>query len=354
MVRRRSSRLWKSIGNTVVILVTGAAGFIGMHLARRLLEDGHCVVGVDNLGGYYDVELKQDRIAVLSSYSGFRFIRLDLTDADAVQALFKSGSFSNVVHLAAQTGVRYSLQNPHAYIMSNVVGFANVIENCRRCHVLHLVYASSSSIYGANRQMPFSEHHSADHPVSLYAATKKSDELLAHTYSHLYELPTTGLRFFTVYGPWGRPDMAPMLFADAILRGRPIEVFNDGKMLRDFTYVDDVVESMTRVIGQPATPNPNFDASHPDPATSHAPYRIYNIGNQQPVELMQFIETLENALEMKAEKILRPMQSGDVVATCADAHELTEAIQWTPRTPLAAGIGQFVDWYRDYYRRSNA
>jgi UDP-glucuronate 4-epimerase len=338
----------------VVILITGAAGFIGMHLARRLLENGHRVVGVDSLGGYYDVKLKRDRIASLSSCSGFRFIRLDLTDADAVEALFKSGGFSNVVHLAAQTGVRYSMQNPRAYIMSNVVGFANVIENCRRHQVSHLVYASSSSIYGANRQMPFSEHHPADHPVSLYAATKKSDELLAHSYSHLYELPTTGLRFFTVYGPWGRSDMAPMLFADAILHGRPIEVFNDGKMLRDFTYVDDVVESMTRVIDRPATPNPDFDACHPDPATSSAPYRIYNIGNQQPVELMEFIAALENALGRKAEKILRPMQSGDVVATCADTHELAEAIQWAPATPLTVGIAQFADWFRDYSTRSNA
>jgi UDP-glucuronate 4-epimerase len=338
----------------VVILITGAAGFIGMHLARRLLENGHRVVGVDSLGGYYDVKLKQDRIASLSSCSGFRFIRLDLTDADAVEALFKSSGFSNVVHLAAQTGVRYSMQNPRAYIMSNVVAFANVIENCRRHQVSHLVYASSSSIYGANRQMPFSEHHPADHPVSLYAATKKSDELLAHSYSHLYELPTTGLRFFTVYGPWGRSDMAPMLFADAILHGRPIEVFNDGKMLRDFTYVDDVVESMTRVIDLPATPNPDFDACHPDPATSSAPYRIYNIGNQQPVELMEFIAALENALGRKAEKILRPMQSGDVVATCADTHELAEAIQWAPATPLAVGIAQFADWFRDYSTRSNA
>jgi UDP-glucuronate 4-epimerase len=238
--------------------------------------------------------------------------------------------------------------------MSNVVGFANVIENCRRHRISHLVYASSSSIYGANRQMPFSEHHPADHPVSLYAATKKSDELLAHSYSHLYELPTTGLRFFTVYGPWGRPDMAPMLFADAIIHDRPIEVFNDGKMLRDFTYVDDVVESLTRVIARPAAPNPDFDACHPDPATSCAPYRIYNIGNQQPVELMEFIVALENALGRKAEKILRPMQSGDVVATCSDTHELAEAIQWTPATPLTVGIAHFVDWFRDYTTRSDA
>jgi UDP-glucuronate 4-epimerase len=333
----------------VVILVTGAAGFIGMHLARRLLEQGHEVIGVDCLSSHYDVDLKKDRVALLSSYSGFSFLQLDVSDRDAVDALFEPRGFSSVVHLAAQTGVRYSVQNPHPYIMSNVVGFANVIENCRRHRIAHLVYASSSSIYGSNRRLPFSEHHCADHPVSLYAATKKSNELLAHAYSHLHELPTTGLRFFTVYGPWGRPDMAPMLFADAILKGRPIEVFNDGRMLRDFTYIDDVVESIARVLRRPAKPNPDFDAVRPDPASSHAPYRIYNIGNQQPVELIEFIEILENALGRKAEKVFHPVQPGDVIATCADTRELAEAIQWLPGTPLAAGIARFVDWYKDYY-----
>jgi UDP-glucuronate 4-epimerase len=338
----------------VVTLVTGAAGFIGMHFARRLLEQGQRVVGVDNLAGQCDLNLKQDRIAQLSSYPGFKFHHLDLGDARAAGALFESVSFSNVVHLAAQTGVRHSLKDPHACIMSNVVAFANILENCRSGKISHLVYASSSSIYGVNCRLPYSEHHPADHPVSLYAATKKSNELLAHTYSHVYALPTTGLRFFTVYGPWGRPDMAPVLFADAILHGRPIKVFNEGKMLRDFTYVDDVVESMIRVLGRPATPNPEFDARSPDPATSNAPYRIYNIGNQQPVELMAFIGALENALGLKAKKILCPMQSGDVIATCADTHELEEAIQWTPGTPLATGIERFVDWFRGYYRRSHA
>jgi UDP-glucuronate 4-epimerase len=330
--------------------VTGAAGFIGMHLSRRLLEEGGSVFGVDSLSDYYDVNLKNDRLKVLSSYPGFEFLRLDLAENAVVDTLFESTEFFNVVHLAAQTGVRYSIENPHAYVMSNVVGFANVIENCKRHGIAHLVYASSSSIYGANSKIPFSEHHSADHPISLYAATKKSDELLAHSYSHLHGLPTTGLRLFTVYGPWGRPDMAPMLFADAILSCRPIEVFNDGKMLRDFTYVDDVVESIVRVMRQPAKPNPDFDAGHPDPATSNAPYRIYNVGNQQPVELNRFIETLEEALGRKAQKLMRPIQSGDVTATCADTHELADAILWSPDTPLEVGMARFVEWFKGYYK----
>lgn len=334
------------------ILLTGAAGFIGMHVALRLLEQGYAVVGVDNVNSYYDPKLKQDRIAKLSSYPGFRFERFDLKDRDALERLFQAEGFSHVVHLAAQAGVRYSLQNPHEYIMSNVAAFTNMLESCRSHGISHLVYASSSSVYGANRRMPFSEHHPTDHPVSVYAATKKSNELLAHTYSHLYQLPTTGLRFFTVYGPWGRPDMAPMLFANAILSGRPIEVFNGGNMMRDFTYIDDVVESVIRVMHRPAAPDPDFDASNPDPATSYAPYRIYNIGNQQPVQLNDFIETLENALGRKAERILRPIQSGDVTATYSDTRDLEQAIQWKPGTPLAEGIARFADWYKNYYGQS--
>jgi UDP-glucuronate 4-epimerase len=334
----------------VAILLTGVAGFIGMHLARHLLEQGQHVVGIDSLNNYYDVGLKKSRVSLLSSYPNFKFIHLDLIDGNALDALFESNAIATVVHLAAQTGVRYSTQNPHAYIMSNIVGFANIAESCRRHRVSHLIYASSSSVYGANRRMPFSEHHCTDHPVSLYAATKKSNELIAHAYSHLYRLPTTGLRFFTVYGPWGRPDMAPMLFADAILNGKPIEVFNHGEMLRDFTYIGDVIESIARLIYRPAKPNPDFDALNPEPATSHAPYRVYNIGNQRPVKLMDFIEALERELGKTAEKIFSPMQAGDVVATYADTRELAEAIQWIPSTPLEVGVAQFLEWFRHYYR----
>ncbi|WP_034348489.1 NAD-dependent epimerase/dehydratase family protein [Noviherbaspirillum massiliense] len=335
-----------------MILVTGAGGFIGMHLAHRLLQDGQQVVGIDNMQatqGPSHGGLQRARLAVLSRHAGFRFAELDLADADSVDELFRSGGFTTVVHLAAQTGVRHPAEHLQRYIMSNLVGFANVLDSCRKHRVSHLVYASSSSIYGANRLMPFSEHHPADHPVSVYAATKRSDELLAHSFSHLYGLPTTGLRFFTVYGPWGRPDMAPMLFADAITQGRPIEVFNEGKMLRDFTYVDDVVESIVRIMRHPANPDPDFDAFHPDPATSHAPYRIYNVGNQQPVALIDFIETLEKELGRKAQMIFRPMQAGDVIATSADSSELAKATGWAPATPLAAGIARFADWYKSYH-----
>jgi UDP-glucuronate 4-epimerase len=330
----------------VITLVTGAAGFIGMHLVRRLQQQEHDVVGIDNLGNGTGQPLKKDRLAVLSHHPDFRFFQIDLTDCGAVDALFETHSFSHVVHLAAQTGVRYSVENPHATVMNNIVAFSNVIENCRKHRISHLVYASSSSVYGANRRMPSSEHHPVDHPVSLYAATKRSNELAAHAYSHLHGLPTTGLRFFTVYGPWGRPDMAPMLFADAIYHGRPIRVFNNGKMLRDFTYVDDVVESIVRLMARPAKPDPGFDAGCPDPASSCAPYRIYNVGNRQPVDLMTFIAVLEHALGKKAEKIPCPMQPGDVIATCADTGELEEAIQWRPNTPLAEGIAQFAAWFR--------
>src|SRR5574337_1639398 len=282
------------------VLVTGAAGFIGMHAAERLLAQGDQVVGLDNLNDYYDVQIKLDRLARLTPQPGFRFVKLDVADRAGMEQLFAEEKFDRAIHLAAQAGVRYSLQNPHAYVESNRVGFMNILEGCRHHAVQHLVYASSSSVYGGNTKMPFSEHHSVDHPVSMYAATKKANELMAHTYSHLYGLPTTGLRFFTVYGPWGRPDMALFLFTKAILEGKPIDVFNYGKMQRDFTYVDDIVEGLVRVLDKPAVPNPNFDTADPDPASSYAPYRVYNIGNHQPVELMAFIEAIEQALGIKA------------------------------------------------------
>jgi UDP-glucuronate 4-epimerase len=334
-----------------MILLTGAAGFIGMHVARRLLECGCPVLGVDSMSPCdgADHALKDHRLASLASQAGFRFARLDLSDAAAVEALFRMGPFDSVIHLAAQTGVRLSAEQPYTCIMSNVVGFANVIENSRRHGVGHFVYASSSSTYGANRRLPFSEHHPADHPLSLYAATKRSNELLAHSYSHLYALPTTGLRFFTVYGPWGRPDMAPMLFAHAIVQGRPIDVFNSGKMLRDFTYIDDVAEAIVRLVARPARPDPDFDAARPDPASSHAPYRVYNVGNQQPIELIDFISALEKALGRSAHKVFCPMHDADMLATCADTEELEQAIEWAPSTPLATGIGRFVRWYQGYY-----
>lgn len=331
------------------ILVTGAAGFIGMHLAKRLLERGDEVVGIDNLNDYYSVQLKHDRLKQLDGFDNFKFIEMDIADREAMAKLFKNEQFNRVMNLAAQAGVRYSLQNPLAYVDSNLVGFANILEGCRHNNVEHLVYASSSSVYGANTDMPFSVHHNVDHPVSLYAATKKSGELMAHTYSHLYGLPTTGLRFFTVYGPWGRPDMSPSLFTGAILRGEAINVFNEGKMQRDFTYIDDIVEGVVRVIDKVAEPNSEFDTSAPDPASSYAPYRIYNIGNNEPVQLMKFIETIENALGKKAEKNMMGMQDGDVVATYANIDALIEAVDFKPATPLKDGIQQFVDWYKEYH-----
>jgi UDP-glucuronate 4-epimerase len=335
-----------------MILLTGVAGFIGMHTARRLLAEGHEVVGIDHLGPSHALTLgpalKQRRLAELGDAPGFRFERLDITDGAALDTLFREHRFQLVIHLAAQTGVRYSSEHPHACVMNNVVGFANVLEASRLHGAGHVVYASSSSAYGANRRLPFNEHDPADHPVSVYAATKRSDELLAHTYSHLYGLPTTGLRFFTVYGPWGRPDMAPVLFADAIAAGRPIEVYNGGRMLRDFTYVDDVVEAVLRLAARPAAPDPGFDPLRPDPATSHAPYRIYNVGNQQPVALSDFIDALEEALGRRAERLPRPMPGADMAATCADTRDLREAIGWTPATPLRDGIGRFVAWYEAY------
>ena len=331
------------------VLVTGSAGFIGMHVAQRLLARGDEVVGVDNLNDYYDVRLKQDRLAQLAPHPGFRFIKLDLAEREATEKLFAAEKFQRVVHLAAQPGVRYSLKNPHAYIQANVVGFMNVLEGCRYNGVEHLVYASSSSVYGANLKMPFSVHDNVDHPVSLYAATKKSNELMAHTYSHLYRLPTTGLRFFTVYGPWGRPDMSPSLFASAILAGRPIDVFNQGKMRRDFTYVDDIAEGVVRVMDHIAEPDPGFDPELPDAAVSNAPYRLYNIGNHEPVELLDFIGAMEKALGRPAIKNMLPMQPGDVLATYADIEDLRRAVGFAPSTPLGDGVAKFAVWYREYY-----
>jgi UDP-glucuronate 4-epimerase len=331
------------------ILVTGAAGFIGFHLAQRLLARGDTVIGLDDLNDYYDVSLKKARLNILTDKDNFSFFRIDLADRATMEELFLQ-KFDAVVNLAAQAGVRYSLTNPHAYVDANLVGFMNVLEGCRHQQVGHLVYASSSSVYGANTSMPFSVHDNIDHPVSLYAASKKANELMAHTYSHLYGLPTTGLRFFTVYGPWGRPDMALFLFTRAILAGKPIEVFNFGKMRRDFTYIDDIIEGVVRVTDQPATPNPAWSGDHPDPGTSAAPYRVYNIGNNNPVELMTLISTLEQALGRKAQKNMLPIQPGDVPATWADVDALIQDVGFKPETPIETGVQRFVDWYRDYYK----
>jgi UDP-glucuronate 4-epimerase len=331
-------------------LVTGAAGFIGFHLSRRLLDRGDQVVGLDNLNDYYDVQLKRDRLAQLTGREGFTFHQLDLADRDGMSRLFADERFQVVVNLAAQAGVRYSLENPHAYVDANLVGFMHVLEGCRHHDVKHLVYASSSSVYGANTRMPFSVHDNVDHPVSLYAATKKANELMAHTYSHLYQLPTTGLRFFTVYGPWGRPDMALYLFTEAILAGRPIKVFNQGQMRRDFTYIDDIVEGVIRVADRIPAGNPDWSGDAPDPGTSRAPFKIYNIGNHQPVELQHFIACIENSLGMEAEKQLLPMQPGDVPATYADVDDLMRDVGFRPATRIEDGIQQFVDWYREYHQ----
>jgi UDP-glucuronate 4-epimerase len=328
------------------ILVTGAAGFIGYHLAGRLLDEGCQVIGIDNLNPYYDPRLKQARLSRLAGRPGFTFHELDLADRNGMSELFRATRPGVVVNLAAQAGVRYSLTNPHAYVDSNLTGFLNVLEGCRHQGVGHLVYASSSSVYGANTLMPFSVHHNVDHPVSLYAATKKANELMAHTYSHLYGLPATGLRFFTVYGPWGRPDMAMFIFSKAILEGRPIEIFNHGRMRRDFTYVDDIVEGLRRVIDKPPTGNPAWSGDAPDPATSRAPHVVYNIGNNSPVELLYMIETLEQALGRKAEKVMLPMQPGDVPATYADVADLESAVGFRPTTSIEEGIRRFTGWYR--------
>ncbi len=332
------------------VLVTGVAGFIGFHVAQRLLARGDTVVGIDNLNPYYDVRLKEARLAQLTNRSGFHFLQLDLADRDGMTCLFADHTPERVVHLAAQAGVRYSLTNPHAYIESNLVGFLHILEGCRHGEVQHLVYASSSSVYGAHTKMPFSVHDNVDHPVSLYAASKKANELMAHTYSHLYGLPTTGLRFFTVYGPWGRPDMALFLFTQAILAGHPIEVFNEGKMRRDFTYIDDIVEGVVRVLDTIPQPNPRWSSLTPDPGTSQASYRIYNIGNNQPVELLDFIGTLERCLGRTATKNLLPMQPGDVRETYADVDDLMRDVGFRPATPIATGIARFVEWYCAYYQ----
>jgi len=331
------------------ILVTGAAGFIGFHLSQRLLAAGHEVFGLDNLNDYYDVRLKEARLARLAPLPNFRFVRQGLEEREKLQQLFASENFEIVVNLAAQAGVRYSLTNPHAYIDSNIVGFLNVLEGCRHGSVRHLVYASSSSVYGANTAMPFSVHHNVDHPVSLYAATKKANELMAHTYSSLYGIPTTGLRFFTVYGPWGRPDMAYFSFTRTILEGRPIDVYNYGKMQRDFTYIDDIVEGVVRVMDKIPGGDPDWSGAHPDPGTSYAPFKIYNIGNNNPVELLHFIAVLEDCLGKKAEKNLLPMQAGDVPATYADVDDLMRDVGFQPATSIEEGLRRFVAWHREYY-----
>jgi UDP-glucuronate 4-epimerase len=331
------------------VLITGAAGFIGFHLAKRLIARGDNITGIDSLNDYYDVSLKNDRLKQLKTLSLFSFIKADLADRTLIEDLFSKGKFDIVVNLAAQPGVRYSLKNPHAYIDSNIVGFLNVLEGCRHNRVKHLVFASSSSTYGANTKMPFSVHHNVDHPVSLYAATKKANELMAHAYANLYAIPCTGLRFFTVYGSWGRPDMAYFLFTRAISEGKPIDVFNHGKMKRDFTHVDDITEGVMRVMEKVPKPNPDWDRTDPDPSTSYAPYKIYNIGNNNPVELIRFIEILENCLGKKALKNYLPMQDGDVPATFADVDDLIKDTGFKPAITLEDGLKEFVDWYRGYY-----
>jgi UDP-glucuronate 4-epimerase len=330
-------------------LVTGAAGFIGSHVSAKLLDRGDQVVGIDNLNDYYSVQLKRDRLARIEDRDGFSFREMDVADDASLQKLFAGEQFEVVIHLAAQAGVRYSIDNPAAYIQSNLVGFANILEGSRHHGVKHLVYASSSSVYGANTKMPFSVHDNVDHPVSLYAASKKANELMAHTYSHLYRLPTTGLRFFTVYGPWGRPDMALFKFTDAILSGRPIDVYNHGKMRRDFTFVDDIVEGVIRTADHVAEPNADWSSDSPDPGTSLAPYRIYNIGNNQPVELLHMIQVLEQSLGRTAEKNMMPIQPGDVPATYADVDDLIRDVGFQPKTSIEEGVQKFVDWYRSYH-----
>ncbi|WP_320171545.1 NAD-dependent epimerase [Maridesulfovibrio sp.] len=331
------------------VLVTGAAGFIGFHLSRRLLGEGHEVVGLDILNDYYDVNVKKNRLKQVEDNPNFKFAFMDMADRPAMEKLFAEEKFTHVVNLAAQAGVRYSLQNPQAYIDSNVVGFMNILEGCRHNGVEHLVYASSSSVYGLNTSMPFSIHDNVDHPISMYAATKKSNELMAHSYSHLFNIPTTGLRFFTVYGPWGRPDMALFLFTKAIFEDKPINVFNHGKMLRDFTYIDDIVEGVVRVMKNTAKPNPDWTGDKPDPGSSPAPFRIYNIGNNQPTELMRYIEVLEECIGKKAEKNMMPLQAGDVPSTYANVDDLVRDVDFKPCTTIEEGIAKFVAWYREYY-----
>jgi UDP-glucuronate 4-epimerase len=333
------------------LLLTGAAGFIGFHTSQILLARGDEVVGLDNLNDYYDPTLKQARLAILQKFPNFRFVKMDVADRSGMAALFAQEKFQRVIHLAAQAGVRYSIQNPLAYIDSNVVGFANILEGCRHNQVEHLVYASTSSVYGANTKMPFSVHQNVDHPLSFYAATKKANELMAHTYAHLYQLPVTGLRFFTVYGPWGRPDMALFLFTKNILAGKPIDVFNYGNHRRDFTYVDDIAQGVVRAMDRPARPNDAWNSDAPDPGTSKAPYRIYNIGNNQPVELMRYIECIENSLGKQAQKNLLPLQAGDVPDTFADVEDLVQDVGYKPATPVEEGVRRFIEWYVGYYRQ---
>lgn len=348
MALERKSLNWK-----MKILVTGTAGFIGMHVANALMKQGHAIIGIDNLNSYYPVSLKKDRLRFLEqsaeTFSGtLEFLEMSLEDREGIHSLFEKHRPDRVIHLAAQAGVRYSLENPHAYVDSNLVGFLNILEGCRNFPAGHLVYASSSSVYGLNSKTPFSVEHNVDHPVSLYAATKKANELMAHSYSHLYRMPTTGLRFFTVYGPWGRPDMATMIFTKKILAGEPIQLFNHGKMKRDFTYIDDITEGIVRVMDCIPQGNPDWDSAQPDPSNSLAPYRVLNIGNHEPVELAEFVSTLESALGKKATIELKPMADGDVEATYADVSALTELTGFKPYTPLAEGLNRFVEWYKDY------
>ncbi|MFT6733293.1 MAG: UDP-glucuronate 4-epimerase [Polaribacter sp.] len=333
------------------ILVTGAAGFIGFHVSKYLMKRGDEVVGIDNINDYYDPNIKLGRLEMLKEFDTFSFQKMDISDKEAMQKLFNSHVFDGVINLAAQAGVRYSLENPHVYMESNIVGFLNVLEGVRHHNINHLVYASSSSVYGANTLQPFSEHHNIDHPVSLYAASKKANELMAHSYSHLYDMKTTGLRFFTVYGPWGRPDMALFLFAKGILEGEPINIFNNGDMVRDFTYIDDIVEGIVRVLDNPPSGNPEWSGDKPDPATSYAKYRVFNIGNNSPVKLMDFVEAIENAVGKKAIKNFMPMQPGDVPSTCADVTELEKETGFKPATSIQQGIDNFVAWYREYFNK---
>lgn len=332
------------------VVLTGAAGFIGMHTSIKLLERGDTVIGIDNINDYYDVALKKARLERLEKFDNFIFVKADVENKAAIEQVFSDYSPDHVIHLAAQAGVRYSLENPHAYISANIEGFLNILENCRYNNVKHLTYASSSSVYGGNTKLPFSEHDNVDHPVSLYAATKKSNELMAHTYSHLFNLPTTGLRFFTVYGPWGRPDMALFLFTKAIIAGEPINVFNHGRMMRDFTYIDDIVEGVVRVNDKPALPCPNFQSDSPDPSSSNAPYRVFNIGNSSPVKLMAYIEALEAALGLEAQKKFLPLQMGDVPSTCSDTSELHNWVDFKPNTDINEGVSNFVNWYKGFYK----